>query len=150
VPVRGSTRQKGVDKGGAAALDQLIAHVQGGRPAYLAVDGPRGPRGEVGRGIARLTLEVEGSVITAIPVPRRRWILERAWDRFQIPRPFTRLDVWFGPVLTPAPGETVDDFRRRVEVELATLERRHDPLEAERGLEAAQRRREKLAREKAA
>jgi len=150
VPVRGSTRHKGVEKGGAAALDELVGHVRGGRPAYLAVDGPRGPRGEVGRGIARLAIEVEGAVITAIPVPRRRWIFERAWDRFQVPKPFTRIDVYFGAVLSPAAGESVEAFRRRVEHELAELERRTDPVEFEHGLEAARRRREKLAREQAA
>jgi len=149
VPVRGSTRHKGVDKGGAAALDLLMEHVRGGAPAYLAVDGPRGPRGEVGRGIARLALATDASVILAVPVPHGRWILERAWDRFQVPKPFTRMDVWFGTVAL-RPGETEESFRGRVEAELARLEQLHDPAEAELGRQAATRRREKLAREHAA
>ncbi|MGI9473909.1 MAG: DUF374 domain-containing protein [Rubripirellula sp.] len=55
VPVRGSGgRGQGKGRGGLAALEALIQHVVGGRPAYLAVDGPRGPRGHVQRGIVKL------------------------------------------------------------------------------------------------
>lgn len=43
-PIRGSNRSAHQDKGGRSALKELIAHVVGGLPALIAVDGPRGPR----------------------------------------------------------------------------------------------------------
>jgi lysophospholipid acyltransferase (LPLAT)-like uncharacterized protein len=146
LPVRGSTHLGGRDKGGAQALDQLIDHVKAGQPAYFAVDGPRGPRGEVNRGIARLALATNAAVITAIPVPRRRWVLSRTWDRFQIPKPFSQIDAYFAEPIFPNAGESVEELRLRIQASLANLEREHDPTEEVLGREAAERQRKKLAR----
>lgn len=135
VPIRGSTRTQKQDKGGTAALDRLIEHVRDGAPAYLAVDGPRGPRNYVNRGIAKLSLATAAVVLIAVPIPRRRWILTQAWDRFQIPKPFTRIDIYFGSPLRLHYGEDLGAFRQRIEDALATLERQHDPEEAAAGAE---------------
>jgi lysophospholipid acyltransferase (LPLAT)-like uncharacterized protein len=130
VPFRGSSARGGQDKGGAAALDGLIDHVLGGSPGYLAVDGPRGPRSFVHRGIAKLAAATGAAVIVAIPVPRRRWILRRTWDRFQIPKPFTRVDAFYGAPLRLTDGESGDDFCLRIGAALVALEKLHDPVEA--------------------
>jgi hypothetical protein len=134
----------GQDKGGATALNLLIKHVRGGRPAYFAVDGPRGPRNHVGMGIAKLASATGATVITAIPVAKRRWILTRTWDRFQIPQPFTRMDVYFGKPLQLHGGDSLEEFRKKVEDVLSTMEEALDPEEAEKGKEAATVRRAKL------
>jgi len=147
VPIRGSTRTKEQGKGGAAALQRLIEHVRGGAPAYLAVDGPRGPRNYVNRGIAKLSLATGAAVLIAVPIPRRRWILARAWDRFQIPKPFTRIDMFFGPPLRLRDGEGLGTFRQRIEDAIAALEERHDPEEAAACKVAAAALRTRLARE---
>jgi len=145
-PIRGSTRVKGRDKGGAAALDLLIEHMRGGAPGYLAVDGPRGPRSYVNRGIAKLSIATGAAVLIATPIPRRRWILGRTWDRFQIPKPFTRLDIFFGTPMRPREGEDLEAFRQRIEDSITTLEEQHDPEEAAAGKDAAAARRAHLAR----
>jgi lysophospholipid acyltransferase (LPLAT)-like uncharacterized protein len=149
VPFRGSSRLGPQEKGGAAALESLIDHVRGGRPAYLAVDGPRGPRNHVQRGIAALSIATGAAVLIAVPVPARRWIVARAWDRLQIPKPFTRLDVYFGTPLRAQEGEDVEAFRERIEEALMALEERHDPGEAAAGKVAAAARRARLEREMA-
>ena len=147
VPIRGSTRTKEQGKGGAAALYLLIEHVRGGVPAYLAVDGPRGPRNYVNRGIAKLSLATGAAVLIGVPITQRRWILARAWDRFQIPKPFTRIDVFFGPPLRLHDGEDLGTFRQRIEDAIAALEEQHDPGEAAAGKVAASARRTRLAQE---
>lgn len=130
VAVRGSSQLQGQPKGGAGALRRLVEHVRNGAPAYLAVDGPRGPRGHVNRGIATLSLSTNAAVLIAVPVPRRRWILSRAWDRFQIPKPFTRVDIFFGEPLRPGAGEEAGAFCRRIEAAITRLEEENDPEEA--------------------
>jgi lysophospholipid acyltransferase (LPLAT)-like uncharacterized protein len=147
VPIRGSTRSKETGKGGAAALRSLIEHVRGGTPAYLAVDGPRGPRNYVNRGIAKLSLASGAVVLIGVPIPRRRWILARAWDRFQIPKPFTRIDIFFGTPLRLRDGEDLRKFRQRIEDAIAALEEHHDPKEAAAGKVAAAALRTRLARQ---
>jgi len=137
VPFRGSSSHAGKDKGGAAALDGLIAHVKGGYPGYLAVDGPRGPRNSVHRGIAQLARATGAVVLTAVAVPQRRWILQRTWDRLQIPKPFTRIDAYFGDQMPMADGESIESFCTRIGAALVALETRHDPQEARAGEMAA-------------
>jgi len=140
VPIRGSGRRKGRDKGGRAALDALIEHVLGGAPAYFAVDGPRGPRNRVRKGIAVLSQRTNAAVLNVVAVPTRRWILTGAWDRLQIPRPFATINFYFGEPLRPRQGEGIEQYRERIETALNELEREHDPNEADLARAAAQRR----------
>jgi len=130
IPIRGSSQRRGRDHGGLAALNNLIDHVRSGRPAYLAVDGPRGPRNRVHKGIAVLSRQANAAVANVVVVASRRWIIKRSWDRLQIPYPFCRIDIYFAQPLFPQAGESAETFRRRIEASLNDLERLHDPTEA--------------------
>lgn len=130
VPIRGSNRRKGDDKGGLGAIDSLADHIAAGAPGYLAVDGPRGPRNRVHKGIAVLSQRTGAAVINLVAVPSRRWIFTRAWDRFQIPKPFATIHGYFGDPLFPREGEGVEQYRKRIETALNDLEQRHDSIEA--------------------
>jgi lysophospholipid acyltransferase (LPLAT)-like uncharacterized protein len=143
-PIRGSSRQQGQDKGGLSALANLIEHVRSGSPAYLAVDGPRGPRNRVHKGIAVLSQKSGGAVLNVVVVPSRRWIVKRSWDRFQIPWPFCRIDTYFGAPIMPQQGESVEEYRRRIEESLNALEALRDPAEA-RSTNAQQLRQREIA-----
>lgn len=139
VPVRGSSGSGGQDRGGRTALDALIKHVRGGSPAFLTVDGPRGPRNRVHRGIAVLSQRTGAAVLNIVAIPTRRWIFSRAWDRFQVPKPFTTIHGYFGEPLIPRQDEDVEQYCARIESELNELERRCDPVEAERARAAVPR-----------
>jgi lysophospholipid acyltransferase (LPLAT)-like uncharacterized protein len=93
----------------------------------LAVDGPRGPRNRVRKGIAVLSRKSDAAVLNVVLVPSRRWILQGTWDRLQIPKPFCRIDAYFAEPLWPLPQETVEQYRRRIEFSLNELEASHDP-----------------------
>lgn len=140
VPVRGSTGSGGEDKGGVAALAALVRHGRGGAPVYLAVDGPRGPRNHVRRGIAQLAMELDAAILVAVALPSRRWILGRTWDRFQIPQPFSRIDVFFDPPTLPADGVDGEALRVLVSTRLDALEVKHDPIEARLAANASRQR----------
>ena len=101
------------------------------------MDGPRGPRNHVNRGIAKLSLATGAAVLIAVPIPRRRWILSRTWDRFQIPKPFTRIDIFFGTPMLSYEGEDLEAFRQRIENAITAFEEQHDPEEAMEGKKAA-------------
>lgn len=130
--MRGSSRRRGRDKGGREALAELIAHTRGGRPALIAVDGPQGPRNRVHYGIVHLARQADAVILPVAIVPSRRWILRRAWDRFQIPQPFCRLTMTFGAPLDPRDDPSDARVRDAVTAALAALERRCDPEEAAR------------------
>jgi lysophospholipid acyltransferase (LPLAT)-like uncharacterized protein len=127
--IRGSNRSGQQDKGGRSAIRELTAHVAGGLPAIIAVDGPRGPRNRVRKGIAVLSRESGAAVLNVVTIPTRRWILRGTWDRLQIPKPFSRIDAYFGEPLWPDETESVEQYRIRIQASLNELEETHDPVE---------------------
>ena len=131
VPVRGSTRKRGGDdKGGRAALALLAGGVRDGRPALLAVDGPKGPRSRAHTGVADLALETDACIVVAGVFPTHRRILHRTWDRTQLPRPFSTLVGRFRPPIDSRAFSDRLALRAVVTAELRALEHEFDPAEA--------------------
>lgn len=141
VPIRGSSGQG--RKGGATALTQLIRHVQDGNPAVIAVDGPKGPRGTVQKGVAMLSQKTGVPILPVVLVSRWRYILPKAWDRLQLPIPFCVMACRLGDPIYAQEGDDLDAISRAVEENLAWLEHLVDPDEAKRN-------RDKLGRDQPA
>ena len=91
--VRGSS-----SRGGTRALAAIVRRLrQPDTDAVFAVDGPRGPYGVVKPGVLVAAEHAGASIIPAGAAARRRLVLERAWDRFVLPLPFTRVEIVLGP-----------------------------------------------------
>lgn len=91
---RGST-----SRGGARGLAAIVRRLRSGNDAAFALDGPRGPRFSVAQG-ARAAARLSGGVMVPMGSAARRGVtLEKAWDKFRIPLPFTRVAVRLGPPL---------------------------------------------------
>ena len=89
----------------------------------ITVDGPRGPRHKVKPGAIILAFRTPAHVIPIRLFPHRAKKFH-SWDRFQLPLPFSKVDIVFGaPYLLSA-----DELTER------ELEREH--LELERRLQA--------------
>jgi hypothetical protein len=66
-----------------------------GTPAIFTADGPRGPIYRSKLGPIKLA-ELTGAPIGSFHLqPEKAWTM-RSWDRFQIPKPFTRIAVSWG------------------------------------------------------
>ncbi len=127
--VRGSSGQGKENRGGMTALHKLAEFVGQGHSACLTVDGPRGPRGKVAKGIAHLARQTQANVIAIAIVPRWRIVVTGAWDRLQIPLPFSRIDVCMSSPMRIGDDESLEAFRRRIEQMLFETERQIDPAE---------------------
>ena len=83
----------------------------------ITVDGPRGPRHVVKPGAIILAFRTPAHVVP-IRLFLHRAKIFRSWDRFQLPLPFSRVDIVFGkPYLLQAP-ELTDDVLERERLEL--------------------------------
>jgi lysophospholipid acyltransferase (LPLAT)-like uncharacterized protein len=127
--VRGSTaRQKPgearpKDKGGAAALRQMIRIVKKGGSVGITPDGPRGPRMRVSPGTIALAA-LSGAPLLAVSYSSSRAIRFKSWDRFLLPLPFGRIHVGFAgpfPVAEALDEETAAQSRHAFEVILNEL-----------------------------
>lgn len=111
-PVRGSSSRRG-----AAALIELKHWIQRGYDIAITPDGPRGPSQVLQPGMVKLA---QGLGVTILPmrlIYDRPWRL-KTWDRFQIPRPFSRVQLHIGPyVEVPAELDAAGFERERLRIE---------------------------------
>jgi lysophospholipid acyltransferase (LPLAT)-like uncharacterized protein len=78
---------------GLLGLKQVI---ESGAPAIFTADGPRGPIYRTKMGPIKLA-QMTGAPIGCFHLePEHAWTM-RSWDRFLVPRPFTRIVVSWGP-----------------------------------------------------
>ena len=119
-PVRGSSSRRG-----AQALMELTTWAQRGYDLAITPDGPRGPRYVLAEGAITL------AQFTGLPLLAASYHLDwkislKSWDKFQIPLPFSRCDVYIGKVFH-VPRELTDaergKFRDEVEAELRAITR---------------------------
>jgi lysophospholipid acyltransferase (LPLAT)-like uncharacterized protein len=109
-------------RGGARGLVAIVRRLARGEDAAFALDGPKGPRFTVlpgARAAARLSSGVLVPMGSAAP---RGVTLARAWDRFRIPLPFSRVAVRLGAPLAP----TTSDAELGRAVERASALASHD------------------------
>jgi lysophospholipid acyltransferase (LPLAT)-like uncharacterized protein len=115
--VRGSSSRAGGE--GLRGLTQVI---ESGRPAIFTADGPRGPIYQTKMGPIKLA-QMTGAPIGAFHFqPEHAWVVN-SWDRFLVPKPFTRIVVsWAQWTLVPAQPSNGEMEEKRVELN-AALER---------------------------
>lgn len=115
-PVRGSSSREG-----KRALREMVERVSGGAVGVHIVDGPNGPAGVVKPGLVTLAQRT-GSAVCLGLVSYEAPLVFNSWDRFMIPRPFTRVLINLGRI-EPVPEKMEpDEFeacRRRIEDSLA-------------------------------
>lgn len=89
--VRGSSKRKG-----SRALLGLVDGLRKGLHPALAVDGPRGPIYEVKQGITYLAGKLDKVIVPVATSAKRYWLLEKIWDKYMLPVPFTEGVVVYG------------------------------------------------------
>jgi len=113
--VRGSS-----SRGGHQGLLGLRRVLDDGMPAIFTADGPRGPIYRAKMGPVKLA-QLTGAPIGSFHLqPKRAWIM-RSWDRFFVPKPFTRIVVSWGQwtmVSEEATTEELESLRDQLDVSL--------------------------------
>ena len=91
--VRGSST-RGADR----ALLGLCQVVESGGDVAITPDGPRGPARRCAPGVMIVAQRSGAPIIPIAVAARKAWRL-KSWDRFLIPKPFTRITVAYGAPL---------------------------------------------------
>jgi lysophospholipid acyltransferase (LPLAT)-like uncharacterized protein len=89
-------------------MRELEVAARAGRDLAVTPDGPRGPRGSVAPGAARVAAAT-GIPIVPVGVSASRAWRARSWDRFLVPKPGARVWVTYGE---PFRVEVPDDAAR--------------------------------------
>ncbi|MBF0453168.1 MAG: lysophospholipid acyltransferase family protein [Candidatus Magnetomorum sp.] len=123
-PVRGSST-----RGGREALHYIVEALKSGnRPGVIIPDGPVGPRYKVQHGIIRLA-QITGYPIISVTGSFSHMAVLNSWDRFIIPRPFSRGLLMYGhPIYVPADADKdlQESLRHQLESEMNRITHRVD------------------------
>jgi hypothetical protein len=108
-------------RGGARALEQMMACLGYGMDTAFTIDGPRGPVYVAKKG-AVLLAKLTGQVILPFHISAEKYWEAHSWDRFQIPYPFTRAVVLLGQPIAVAPDADDQEMERKQHELQATLD----------------------------
>ncbi|MCP4372015.1 MAG: lysophospholipid acyltransferase family protein [Deltaproteobacteria bacterium] len=106
-PVRGSS-----SRGGSGALHDMIRRLKKFGLAAHIVDGPRGPAGIVKPGTIRLVHETGSVIIPFYASAEKAWYIN-SWDKFMLPKPFTKVTLFFGEMIRFSPSKNDEDFEKQ-------------------------------------
>lgn len=92
-PVRGSS-----SRGGKDAMEKIKSLVPFGYKIGHIVDGPGGPFGVVKPGMIKIAQVQNLPILPTITSAQSKWVFN-SWDRFMIPKPFSRVLIRFGDAI---------------------------------------------------
>ncbi len=126
-PVRGSS-----SKGGARAFIQMVNSIKEQHSEVLiTADGPKGPLRQIKDGTIVLARKTGSVVIPIAWHGSRVRIFEKTWDKFKIPKPFSRITYGYGePFVIPA-NATKEDFQQIKKQLKERVDRLEESLEQE-------------------
>ncbi len=127
--VRGSSKRKG-DR----ALLGLVDRLRKGKDLALAVDGPRGPIYEAKQGVTYMAGKLDKQIVPVCTSAKSYWILDKIWDRYMLPKPFTSGVVLYGePIIVKGIGaEELEKKCKELEAALNRLMAQADDYFASR------------------
>jgi lysophospholipid acyltransferase (LPLAT)-like uncharacterized protein len=114
--VRGSS-----SKDGKEAIQELIKLINGDHSAVITPDGPRGPVKEMKNGIFIISNKSKIPIIPVKIIYLKKKVLNKSWDKFEIPLPFSQCNVYFGEkyfyekYLT---DDELNDFKKNISKEM--------------------------------
>ena len=123
--IRGSTT-----RGGARALKALVDKAREGYPIAITPDGPRGPRFIVQSGTIYLGKKTQVPIIPVAVGFSSYWELP-SWDRFRIPKLFSRALMFYGdPIQIPSnlSEEEMERYRLLLEQTMKEMTEKADIL----------------------
>ncbi len=119
--IRGSSH-----RGGKEALQEMVAIVKSGASLAVTPDGPKGPKHVMKFGAVRVA-QLARVPLVLISINNQKKKLLQSWDRFEIPMPFSKVQVqYIGPFFIDPDltGEPLNEEVRRIETEWNSIDNR--------------------------
>ncbi|OHE30928.1 MAG: hypothetical protein A3J94_06580 [Syntrophus sp. RIFOXYC2_FULL_54_9] len=106
-PIRGSS-----SRGGREAMKEIINKLKETGLAAHIVDGPQGPAGVVKNGLIAIAQYADAVIVPFYVFADRAWYFN-SWDRFFLPKPFSRVTIRFDEMIRLAPAENEEKFEEQ-------------------------------------
>lgn len=121
--VRGSS-----SRGGMRALLEMRKLIEAGQSVAFTIDGPRGPRHVAKPGPLLLARHTGAPICCLHVAVERAWVFH-SWDRFMLPKPFSRVLLRIGPLLSVPQKGSPQELEHQLGELQATLDRLRETAE---------------------
>ena len=121
----------------------MAQRLEEGIDAAFTIDGPRGPRYIAKPGPVMLARRTRRPIVVFHIGLERAWTLEKTWDQFQIPKPFTRAVLVIAPPIEVPEDINREGLEEKHQEMQKMLERVRDVAESWFSLSEAERDRER-------
>jgi len=108
--IRGSSRHRNVE-----SLVGMIRKLKVGCSLGFGIDGPIGPLHQVKPGMTHLAQKLNIPIIPVGSAFQRAWIFHKAWDKYALPKPFSKAILYLGKPLIIQPGADLNLENRALE-----------------------------------
>lgn len=109
-------------RGGKQAMHAMIDHILTHRLGAHILDGPTGPIGIVKSGVVKMARDTGALVVPFTVSANHAWYFN-SWDKFMLPKPFSRVVLTFGDEISFLPDRDPESF----EAQRAFLEKTMRP-----------------------
>lgn len=89
--IRGSSRRQNI-----SALTSMVRKVKEGYSLGFGIDGPMGPIHKVKPGMTHIAQKWGIPIIPVGSAFSRKWVIEKAWDKYEIPKPLSKAVLYLG------------------------------------------------------
>lgn len=107
--VRGSSDKKSI-----SSTISLLKYLKKGYSMGTPLDGPKGPREEAKKGLLYLAQKSDTSLIPIGIAYEKKWIFQKTWDKFELPKPFSRVNIVFGDKIRINKDDDIDEFSKEI------------------------------------
>lgn len=124
------TAQGSSSRGGLKGLAVMARRLEEGHDVAFTIDGPRGPRYVAKPGPVMLARRAGQPIVVFHAGLDRAFTLEKSWDLFQFPRPFSRGVIFVAPTIEVAPDANAAEMEAKHAEMQRALELVRDEAEA--------------------
>lgn len=107
--VRGSSNRKAI-----SGMVHMIKKAKQGYTIGIAADGPRGPCYQAKPGAAYVAQKSGVELVPLGVAYSRKWIFSKAWDKYQLPKFFSKVAFYFGEPITITPEFLNDNVEAKL------------------------------------
>jgi lysophospholipid acyltransferase (LPLAT)-like uncharacterized protein len=108
--IRGSSRSRNIE-----ALVGMMRKLKEGYSLGFGIDGPIGPIYRVKPGMTHLAQKFNIPIIPVGSAFSRCWVVKKAWDQYEIPKPFSKAALYLGEPFSVSRGADLTESNLALE-----------------------------------
>ena len=90
-------------------MEGMITHLKTKGLGAHILDGPTGPIGKIKAGVIKMAWESNAILVPMYTSAEHAWFFN-SWDRFMLPKPFSKITLTFGDEMHLSPDGSSIDF----------------------------------------